>query len=72
MNKFYVIGPAEGKMFGTKWVHAESLGPSNVGDSQKCPVCGGADRPAGFIAQWHPECRAGRWGAGWHPGDCKE
>jgi len=42
MNKFFVIEPADGKMFGTKWAYAESLEPSNIGDSQKCPVCGGA------------------------------
>lgn len=42
MNKFYVIEPADGKMFGTKWAYAEPLEPSNLGESQKCPVCGGA------------------------------
>jgi hypothetical protein len=42
MSKFYVIEPADGKMFGTKWTYADLLPPINTGNSEKCPVCGGA------------------------------
>lgn len=42
MNSFYVIEPADGKMFGTKWAYADIIPPINRGDSQYCPVCGEA------------------------------
>lgn len=42
MNNFYVIEPADGEMFGTKWAYADPLNPKTYGVSQKCPVCGGA------------------------------
>jgi len=42
MNNFYVIEPADGKMFGTKWAYADLIPPINRGDCQYCPVCGGA------------------------------
>src|SRR4030067_3256169 len=40
MNRFYVLKPEEGIRFGRKWAYAEPLKPDNVGDSEKCPVCG--------------------------------
>ena len=42
MNNFYVIEPADGKMFGTKWAYADLIPPINRGDCEYCPVCGGA------------------------------
>lgn len=42
MSQFFVLKPEEGIRFGRKWAYAEPLKPDNVGDSQKCPVCGGA------------------------------
>ncbi len=42
MEKFYVLKPEEGIRFGRKWAYADILEPSGTGDSQKCPVCGGA------------------------------
>jgi len=42
MNKFYVIKPIGGIMFGTKWAYAEKIKPYNIGSVQKCPVCEGA------------------------------
>lgn len=41
MIKFYVVEPADGKMFGTKWAYGEPIEPIIRGESQKCPVCGG-------------------------------
>lgn len=39
---FYVIEPEGGKRFGTNWAYGESSQLENIGESQKCPVCGGA------------------------------
>lgn len=65
MNKFYVIEPADGKMFGTKWAYADLIPPVNRGDSQYCPVCGGA--VSGL--RWLPphriklsSAKPGKWG----------
>lgn len=53
MNKFFVLEPEEGVMFGRKWAYAEPLKPNNTGDSQKCPVCGD---PVGAL-RWLPPHR---------------
>jgi len=65
MNNFYVIEPADGKMFGTKWAYADLIPPVNRGDSQYCPVCGGA--VSGL--RWLPphriklsSAKPGKWG----------
>lgn len=42
MKKFFVLESEEGIMFGRRWAYAEILSYDNSGDSQKCPVCGGA------------------------------
>ena len=42
MKVFYVLKPEEGIRFGRKWAYAEPLKPKNMGESQKCPVCGRA------------------------------
>lgn len=42
MALFYVIEPAGGMMFGTKWTYADLIPPVNRGDCQYCPVCGKA------------------------------
>lgn len=53
MNKFYVIEPSDGKMFGKKWAYADLIDPVNTGDSQKCPVCG----QAVSLLKWLPPHR---------------
>jgi len=42
MNKFYVVEPEKGMLFGSKWTYADVIDPVNYGSSQKYPVCGGA------------------------------
>ena len=39
MKTFYVIKPAEGIRFGTKWAYAEINEPSQDDDPDICPVC---------------------------------
>lgn len=65
MNMFYVLKPEEGIRFGRKWAYAEALEPSIIGDSQKCPVCGGAVS----LRKWLPphriklsSAKPGKWG----------
>lgn len=53
MNNFYILEPADGKMFGTKWAYADLLPPINTGDSEKCPVCGGSVS----LRRWLPPFR---------------
>lgn len=65
MNNFYVIEPADGKMFGTKWAYADLIPPVNLGKCQYCPVCGGAVSSL----RWLPphriklsSAKPGKWG----------
>ena len=53
MNKFFVLKAEKGLSFGPLWAYAEEVGESNVGKSQKCPVCGG---PVSFL-KWLPPYR---------------
>jgi hypothetical protein len=41
MNRFYVLKPAGGISFGTKWAYAELVQPVNRGQTEECPHCGG-------------------------------
>jgi hypothetical protein len=38
---FYVLEPAGGNMFGTKWAYADQVDPVMRGEGDKCPKCGG-------------------------------
>lgn len=65
MNKFYILKPEEGIRFGWKWAYADLIPPVNRGDSQYCPVCGGA--VSGL--RWLPphriklsSAKPGKWG----------
>ena len=40
--KFYALKPEEGIRFGTRWAYADQVDPVLRGESEKCPVCGGA------------------------------
>lgn len=40
MSEFYVLEPIGGIFFGTKWAYAEEVDPVNLGDPERCPVCG--------------------------------
>jgi hypothetical protein len=49
MNEFYVLEPVDG-FFGTKWAYADKTDPVNLGNCDRCPVCGGAVS----LLQWLP------------------
>jgi hypothetical protein len=42
MPNFYVLESGDGLLFGDKWSYAEMLPPINLGESEKCPICGAA------------------------------
>lgn len=42
MTNFYVLEPDGGLLFGTKWAYADQVDPVQLGESKKCPRCGGA------------------------------
>ena len=50
---YYVLKPAGGIRFGTKWAYAEQVGSVNYGEGKYCPVCG---RPMGGL-EWLPPHR---------------
>lgn len=41
MTRFYVLEPDGGLIFGTKWAYAVTVDPSEYGEPEKCPACGG-------------------------------
>jgi len=53
--KFYVLKPAEGIRFGTKWAYADQVDPVVISEEAEhyCPVCGG---PVGML-KWLPPYR---------------
>jgi len=52
---FYVLKPAEGIRFGTKWAYADQVDPVVISEEAEhyCPVCGG---PVGML-KWLPPYR---------------
>jgi hypothetical protein len=40
MSTFFVIEPADGKMFGRKWAYADRIEPIYHGEAEHCPICG--------------------------------
>lgn len=72
MNKFYVIEPEKGMLFGTKWSYGEVMDPVNYGSSQKCPVCGGQVSKLKWLPPHFVKLSSGKpkkwcdfiWGAG--------
>jgi hypothetical protein len=53
MISFYVLKPAGGMRFGTRWAYGEEVDPVVIGEGDKCPVCG---RPVGAL-RWLPPHR---------------
>lgn len=65
MDKFFVLQPEGGITSGGQWAAASSFDPPNLGNSQKCPVCG---KPV-TARRWMPphqvklsRARPSKWG----------